>query len=690
MKTRLILDINKTQYAQLNSLVTGRVGDKASNTVDVYVVDGFIPYNLTGSDVYFECAKPDNTSVRDKNGITMIDAAKGHFEYTFPTQTFASVGKSKQAYFTVEKNSTVKATTQDFVIVSLADSLTNRIPSETYISQLDQLIRDLEEMQLDLLNSAAYREAHDAKSSAEQAKSISENVQQQLNTIVINGDSSVEAAQARVEKNGTVHETLKDHTDAIHDKITDVQDQISSVSEIAKEVKNGAVQTNGWQFDNNQQASLPHNDKYAQVPITIDCLISIDQSKLDFSQDDQNEKRLVFKPNQWFFGIDNDLTITADVRNSVSNWWVGKIKSKTNLNFGLIKEIPLESYGASQGITTDGIYIYTSNNRLDKNTYNVHKRKMDGTLVKGYILPTNYGHPCGICVVGKYLYVPSNGYPTNVVDHKIFVFNTNDMSLAKEITITKNSGGGLSGIAFHKGLFYCPDWQTAGGLTNIYVYDTNFNEVSSFQIDTTHVQGIDIAGDKLYAASNNGHKIIEYDLDRKTRVNEYGFYASVEGEDLCITPKGTILHGDVSTIREYVINKVSQTASSKEHLERLTLTITDNAGVKTVSFYRNGILQGTSNFNGNVVNLNTYGLIVNGSFNLNLYKQSCNFKLKGLGVASKEIIPTSDITEITKRGMYDIAYVDCSLNTIVLKDIVSGTNLTAHSGIYNDTSVILK
>lgn len=219
MKTRLILDINKTQYAQLNSLVTGRVGDKASNTVDVYVVDGFIPYNLTGSDVYFECAKPDNTSVRDKNGITMIDATKGHFEYTFPTQTFASVGKSKQAYFTVEKNSTVKATTQDFVIVSLPDALTNRIPSKTYISQLEELIWQLGQMQLDVLNSEAYREAHDAKEFAEQANELSINIQKQLNEIVINGDSSVEAAQARVEKNGTVHETLKAHTDAIHEKI---------------------------------------------------------------------------------------------------------------------------------------------------------------------------------------------------------------------------------------------------------------------------------------------------------------------------------------------------------------------------------------------------------------------------------------------------------------------------------------
>lgn len=52
MKTKLILDVNKTQYAQLNSIVTGRVGDKVSNVVDVYVIDGGIPYNLTGLKVF--------------------------------------------------------------------------------------------------------------------------------------------------------------------------------------------------------------------------------------------------------------------------------------------------------------------------------------------------------------------------------------------------------------------------------------------------------------------------------------------------------------------------------------------------------------------------------------------------------------------------------------------------------------
>ncbi|MDK7481278.1 BppU family phage baseplate upper protein [Bacillus cereus] len=220
MKTKLILDVRKTQYAQLNSIVMGRVGDKASNTVDVYVVDGFTPYNLNGSDVYFECAKPDNTAVRDKDGIKIIDASRGHFEYTFPAQTFAAIGKSKQAYFSIEKNSTVKATTQDFIIVSIPDALTNRIPSQTYISQLDQLIKDLEAMQLEVLNAAAYQEAHDAKIFAEQAKSISESVKAQLDQIVIAGSIDPETKQARVDETGFAYNLLKERLDAMSNKST--------------------------------------------------------------------------------------------------------------------------------------------------------------------------------------------------------------------------------------------------------------------------------------------------------------------------------------------------------------------------------------------------------------------------------------------------------------------------------------
>ncbi|SCM90408.1 SGNH/GDSL hydrolase family protein [Bacillus mycoides] len=214
MKTKLILDVNKTQHAQLNYIVTGRVGDKASNIVDVYVTDNGAPYNLTGSKVFFECVKPDNTLIRDENGIKVIDAAKGHFEYTFIVETFGAIGKAKQAFFSIEKDKTVRATTQDFVLITLPDATTNHIPSESYVSDLEKLIQELNEMALSEINSQAAAEASAAKDFANKANELSISIQKQLNEIVINGDSSVEAAQARTDAGGKVHETLKDRNDS--------------------------------------------------------------------------------------------------------------------------------------------------------------------------------------------------------------------------------------------------------------------------------------------------------------------------------------------------------------------------------------------------------------------------------------------------------------------------------------------
>src|SRR5690606_33853125 len=55
---------------------------------------------------------------------------------------------------------------------------------------------------------------------ANQALEQSKNTQQQLDQIVIEGDSSVEAAQARVDEKGVDHATLKARIDNGFEKIT--------------------------------------------------------------------------------------------------------------------------------------------------------------------------------------------------------------------------------------------------------------------------------------------------------------------------------------------------------------------------------------------------------------------------------------------------------------------------------------
>ncbi|OUB10378.1 DUF2479 domain-containing protein [Bacillus thuringiensis serovar yunnanensis] len=152
MKIKLVLDINKTQQAQLNAVVTGRQGDKATVTVNVFVVDGGVPYNLTGNTIYYEGLKPNNAYVRDTSGVKIINATQGNFEYTFRPETFGVAGIGKRSYFSIEQGGTIRASTQDFGLVTLADAMTGNTMSGPYISELEELI-NLAQWLVDDINS---------------------------------------------------------------------------------------------------------------------------------------------------------------------------------------------------------------------------------------------------------------------------------------------------------------------------------------------------------------------------------------------------------------------------------------------------------------------------------------------------------------------------------------------------------
>ncbi|AMR06520.1 BppU family phage baseplate upper protein [Bacillus thuringiensis] len=152
MKIKLVLDINKTQQAQLNAVVTGRQGDKGTVTVNVFVVDGGVPYNLTGNTIYYEGLKPNNAYVRDTSGVKIINATQGNFEYTFRPETFGVAGIGKRSYFSIEQGGTVRASTQDFGLITLADAMTGNTMSGPYISELEELI-NLAQWLVDDINS---------------------------------------------------------------------------------------------------------------------------------------------------------------------------------------------------------------------------------------------------------------------------------------------------------------------------------------------------------------------------------------------------------------------------------------------------------------------------------------------------------------------------------------------------------
>ncbi|WP_373752367.1 hypothetical protein [Jeotgalibaca porci] len=85
----------------------------------------------------------------------------------------------------------------------------------------------------------ALKTANTAKETAELAKAESENTQTQLDTIVIEGDSSVEAAQARVNNSGTAFPTLKQRLDAEHQEVTaQLQQNENNIKTTETEVSN--------------------------------------------------------------------------------------------------------------------------------------------------------------------------------------------------------------------------------------------------------------------------------------------------------------------------------------------------------------------------------------------------------------------------------------------------------------------
>jgi len=85
----------------------------------------------------------------------------------------------------------------------------------------------------------AIEKATTADANASQALATANNVQTQLNTIVIEGDSSVEAAQARVDADGNVFSTLKERLDT---KDTQFQQSINNLRQRVLTVQDfGAV-----------------------------------------------------------------------------------------------------------------------------------------------------------------------------------------------------------------------------------------------------------------------------------------------------------------------------------------------------------------------------------------------------------------------------------------------------------------
>lgn len=91
----------------------------------------------------------------------------------------------------------------------------------------------------------AMRNSEDALDKATQALANSENTQAQLDQIVIEGDSSVEAAQARVDAEGNVFTTLKERLDTKETQFANEIGILSKKSGLSKNIMDYGVKNDG-------------------------------------------------------------------------------------------------------------------------------------------------------------------------------------------------------------------------------------------------------------------------------------------------------------------------------------------------------------------------------------------------------------------------------------------------------------
>lgn len=118
-------------------------------------------------------------------------------------------------------------------------------------------------------SNAALSTANTAKQTADLAKAESESTQTQLDTIVIEGDSSVEAAQARVNNSGTAFPTLKQRLDAEHQEVTAQLQQTEQEIDITKSNLNTAQS----ELDNTKaRVTVQENKKISQNDVSQEFL----------------------------------------------------------------------------------------------------------------------------------------------------------------------------------------------------------------------------------------------------------------------------------------------------------------------------------------------------------------------------------------------------------------------------------
>lgn len=113
--------------------------------VNVKNEDG-TPFNLTGTNIWFEGILPDKThKILDAKHAVILDATNGQFRFDMPKQAFAVAGSYQQAFFRIVRDG-ASVTTLEFDLEVLADKVISNLVASDYITPFDELYDQLKEI----------------------------------------------------------------------------------------------------------------------------------------------------------------------------------------------------------------------------------------------------------------------------------------------------------------------------------------------------------------------------------------------------------------------------------------------------------------------------------------------------------------------------------------------------------------
>lgn len=166
-------------------------------------------------------------------------------------------------------------------------ALFNRTFRNDYNANVDDIEKDIDKFLADGVSTKHL--AEQAIYISETAKMKSENVQEQFNQVVIGGDSSVEAAQARVDVGGKTFTTLKDRLDnqladlSINPKNFKIASDPDDTDSILRALQFGV--NNGY-----RKISLPRNTYRFRKPLYLnglnDIIIDLNNSTIEWNGSD--------------------------------------------------------------------------------------------------------------------------------------------------------------------------------------------------------------------------------------------------------------------------------------------------------------------------------------------------------------------------------------------------------------------